>query len=127
MHVRNLDDAESFVTVDGSTIQELAGQVALPAVHQSLARATVPVGGATTAHLHPIAEELYFISRGTGHMRVGSEGRDVRPGDCIVIPPGIEHKLTNTGSEPLELLCCCAPPYRHEDTVLTEPERVPAT
>lgn len=127
MHVRNLDDAEPFVTVDGSTIQELAGQVALPAVNQSLAQATIPVGGATTAHVHPVAEELYFITHGTGRMRVAGDERDVGPGDCIVIPPGVEHKLVNRGDEPLVLLCCCAPPYRHEDTVLTEPEQPPAT
>jgi mannose-6-phosphate isomerase-like protein (cupin superfamily) len=36
-----------------------------------------------------------------------------------VIPPGTRHKLWNTGPEPLKLLCCCAPPYSHEDTVLT--------
>jgi mannose-6-phosphate isomerase-like protein (cupin superfamily) len=41
------------------------------------------------------------------------------PGDCIVIPPGVEHQLTNTGREPLRLLCCCSPPYSDEDTVLT--------
>jgi mannose-6-phosphate isomerase-like protein (cupin superfamily) len=32
------------------------------------------------------------------------------------------HKLWNTGDEPLKLLCCCAPAYTHEDTVLTEEE-----
>ncbi|MCW3016782.1 MAG: cupin protein [Solirubrobacterales bacterium] len=120
MHVNNLADTEPFVTVDGSTIQELAGQVSLPAANQSLAQATIPVGGATTAHYHPVAEELYFITRGAGHMRVAHEEREVRDGDCIVIPPGVEHKLTNTGPGPLELLCCCAPAYRHEDTILTE-------
>jgi mannose-6-phosphate isomerase-like protein (cupin superfamily) len=120
MHARNLADAEPFVTVDGSAIQELAGQVSLPAVNQSLAQATIPVGGATTAHYHPVAEELYFITRGTGRMRLAGEERAVRAGDCIVIPPGVEHKLTNTGEDRLELLCCCAPAYRHEDTVLTE-------
>jgi mannose-6-phosphate isomerase-like protein (cupin superfamily) len=122
MLVRNLADSEPFTTVDGSAIREVAGQVSLPAVNQSLAQATIPVGGATTAHLHPIAEELYFITRGTGLMRLAGEERAVGPGDCIVIPPGAEHKLRNTGAEPLELLCCCAPAYRHEDTVLTEPE-----
>ncbi len=120
MHVRNLQDSEPFVTVDGSTIQELAGQVSLPAVNQSLARATVPVGGATTAHRHPVAEELYLITHGTGRMRLAGEERDVGPGDCIVIPPGVDHQLTNTGDERLELMCCCSPPYRHEDTILTE-------
>jgi mannose-6-phosphate isomerase-like protein (cupin superfamily) len=43
----------------------------------------------------------------------------VRAGDCVVIPPGAVHKLHNPGTEPLVLLCCCAPAYSHEDTVLT--------
>lgn len=120
MHVRNLSDSESFVTVDGSSIRELAGQVTLPSVNQSLAEATIPVGGSTTAHYHPMAEELYFITGGQGRMRVAAEERDVRVGDCVVIPPGVEHKLANTGDVLLTLLCCCAPAYRHEDTVLTE-------
>ncbi len=36
-----------------------------------------------------------------------------------VIAPGAIHKLTNTGDEPLTLLCCCAPAYSNDDTVLT--------
>lgn len=120
MHVRNLADSPSFVTVDGSSVRELAGRTTLPSQHQSLAEATIPVGGATTAHHHPVAEELYFITAGRGRMRVAHEQRDVVAGDCVVIPPGVEHKLTNTGDIPLTLLCCCAPAYRHEDTVLTE-------
>jgi mannose-6-phosphate isomerase-like protein (cupin superfamily) len=118
----NLADAEPFTTKDGSTIRELAGRVALPAAHQSLAEATVPVGAATTAHYHPVAEELYFITAGRGRLRIAGEERDVHVGDCAVIPPGSEHKLFNTGDEPLVLLCCCSPAYSHEDTVLTEAE-----
>jgi mannose-6-phosphate isomerase-like protein (cupin superfamily) len=53
-------------------------------------------------------------------MRIGDEVREVRPGDAVAIPPGQRHKLWNTGSVPLRLLCCCAPPYEHADTVLTE-------
>ena len=54
-------------------------------------------------------------------MRLGSEEREVRAGDCVVIPPGVAHKLWSDGSEPLILLCCCAPPYSHADTELLEP------
>ena len=43
----------------------------------------------------------------------------MRAGDCVVIAPGAVHKLCNPGTEPLVLLCCCAPAYSHEDTVLT--------
>ena len=49
----------------------------------------------------------------------GSEA-DVTVGDAIQIPPGAAHKLTNTGSKTLRLLCCCSPPYSHEDTQLLE-------
>ena len=38
--------------------------------------------------------------------------------DAIAIPPGALHQITNTGSEALKFLCCCAPGYEHEDTVL---------
>ncbi len=119
MHVSQLDRAEAFVTLDGSTIRELAGRVSLPTDNQSLAEATVPVGGATAEHYHVVSEELYFFTAGSGHLRVGDEYRDVRAGECVVIAPGAVHKLTNTADEPLKLLCCCAPPYSNDDTVLT--------
>lgn len=120
MHVANIEDAEPFVTKDGSTIREVAGAVSLPAVNQSLAEATVPVGAATDEHYHRVTEELYWFVSGRGRMRVEDEMRDVGPGDCVLIPPGARHKLFNTGDEPLVLLCCCAPAYSHEDTVITE-------
>jgi mannose-6-phosphate isomerase-like protein (cupin superfamily) len=120
MHVGNLDEQEAFTALDGSTIREIAGRVTVPARHQSLAEATVPVGSATTAHYHPRSEELYFFTAGAGRLRIGDEVRDVRVGDCAVIPPGAEHKLVNIGDVPLVLLCCCSPPYSHEDTILTE-------
>jgi mannose-6-phosphate isomerase-like protein (cupin superfamily) len=53
-------------------------------------------------------------------MRLGTDEGDVKAGDAVVIPPGTRHKLFNTGTEPLVLLCCCAPAYSNEDTVLTE-------
>lgn len=125
MHVANLAGREAFITADGSTIREIAGPSWTPARNQSLAEATVPPGGATTAHFHPVAEELYFFTSGTGRLRIGDEERDIAPGDCAVIPPGVEHKLWNTGSRELVLLCCCAPAYSHDDTVLTEEPATP--
>jgi len=119
MHVSHLEDADAFVTLDGSTIRELAGALSLPSANQSLAEATVPVGAATTEHYHRVTEELYFVTSGTGRMRLAGEERDVRAGDCIVIPPGARHQIVNTGTDSLRLLCCCAPAYSNEDTVLT--------
>jgi mannose-6-phosphate isomerase-like protein (cupin superfamily) len=114
---------QPFTTLDGSTIREIAGVgggAAAPARAQSLAEATVPPGGRTLAHLHRTTEELYFFTAGSGELRSGDERAPVAAGDCVTIAPGTVHELHNTGEEPLVLLCCCAPPYTHEDTVLVD-------
>jgi mannose-6-phosphate isomerase-like protein (cupin superfamily) len=120
MHLSKLEDLEPFTTLDGSTIREIAGPAWTPARNQSLAEATVPVGARTIAHYHRSTEELYFFTDGRGRMTLGDEERDVAAGDCVVIPPGEVHALINTGDVPLVLLCCCAPAYSHEDTVLVD-------
>jgi mannose-6-phosphate isomerase-like protein (cupin superfamily) len=52
-------------------------------------------------------------------MRLGDDEDAVAVGDCVVIPPGVPHKLWNDGTEPLVLLCCCSPAYSNDDTVMT--------
>jgi mannose-6-phosphate isomerase-like protein (cupin superfamily) len=113
-----LEERESFITADGSSIRELAGIPSGNAVNQSLAEATVPPGGETIEHYHRVSEEIYFFTAGAGRMRLGDEEDDVRAGDTVVIAPGMRHKLWNAAPEPLVLLCCCSPAYSHEDTVL---------
>ena len=115
-----LEDREPFITADGSSIREIAGVPSGNAVNQSLAEATVPPGGETIEHYHRASEEIYHFTGGSGRMRLASQEAEVRAGDTVVIAPGVPHKLWNTGDEPLVLLCCCAPAYSHEDTVLTE-------
>jgi mannose-6-phosphate isomerase-like protein (cupin superfamily) len=119
VQIARRDECEPFNTRDGSTIRELAGPASTEARHQSLAEATVPPGGETAEHYHPEAEELYYFLAGEGRMRLGSDERVVGAGDCVVIAPGTPHKLWAAESDALVLLCCCAPAYRHEDTVLT--------
>jgi len=119
VQIARLEDREPFVTADGSTIRELAGVPTGNAVNQSLAEATVPPGAETEEHYHRASEEIYVFTAGAGRMRLAGAERDVRAGDCVVIRPGAVHKLSNPHAEPLVLLCCCAPPYAHGDTVLT--------
>jgi mannose-6-phosphate isomerase-like protein (cupin superfamily) len=120
MRIERLRSVEPFVTKDGSEIRELAGVPTGNATHQSLAEATLPPGGETEEHYHRESEEIYFFTHGRGRMRLRDEETEVSAGDTIVIPPGTRHKLWNTGDDPLRLLCCCSPPYSHEDTVLTD-------
>jgi mannose-6-phosphate isomerase-like protein (cupin superfamily) len=120
MDVINRHAAAPFTTKDGSEIRELLAHRNSCIRNQSLAEATLPPGAATQEHFHPKTEEIYYILRGSGLMRLGDEQRPVGPLDAIAIPPGARHKIANTGVEPLVFLCCCAPPYEHGDTVMTE-------
>jgi mannose-6-phosphate isomerase-like protein (cupin superfamily) len=123
--IARLEQREPFITLDGSEIRELAGVPTGNAANQSLAQAIVPPGAATEAHYHRTSEEIYLFTAGAGRMILAGDEARVRAGDCVVIAPGAEHQLVNDGSEPLVLLCCCSPPYSHEDTVLTAPAAPP--
>jgi mannose-6-phosphate isomerase-like protein (cupin superfamily) len=114
MTVLNLADQKPFTTKDGSTIRSILDRTNAPVENQSLAEAQVPAGTATQRHYHKLAEEFYFILSGSGEMEINGETRTVGPGDAILIPPGAWHTIT--ARETLRFLCCCAPPYSHEDT-----------
>ncbi len=114
MLVQNLERQPPFTTKDGSTIRSILDRTNAPVANQSLAEARVPAGGATQRHYHRLSEEFYFILEGAGEMEIDGEPRRVAPGDAILIPPGAWHTIT--AETPLRFLCCCAPPYSHEDT-----------
>ncbi len=120
MDIKNLNNLTPFITKDGSEIRELLAHRNSVIRNQSLAEARVPVGASTQEHYHVQTEEIYYITHGAGRISIAGEMRDVKPGDAIAIPSGCKHKLWNTGSEPLRLLCCCAPAYEHDDTIITE-------
>jgi mannose-6-phosphate isomerase-like protein (cupin superfamily) len=122
MDVKNLGNVAPFITKDGSEIRELLAHRNSAIRNQSLAEARLAPGASTQEHFHAKTEEIYYITHGVGRIRINEDIRDVTQGDAIAILPGQRHKLWNTGADVLRLLCCCAPGYEHEDTVLTEGE-----
>ena len=107
-----------YETRDGSSIRELMHPDHHMVRQQSLAEATVPVGETTLLHYHGNTEEIYHITSGEGLMTLGEEQFTVTVGDTVCIAPGTRHCIQNTGTVDLKILCCCAPAYSHEDTVL---------
>ena len=120
MEVVNRKDAAPFITKDTSEIREILAPRNSSIRNQSLAESRVLPGKSTEEHIHPNTEEIYYVLKGKGKISVEGEVRDIRPGDGIALLPGKRHKLWNTGKSDLVFLCCCAPAYTHEDTVITE-------
>lgn len=114
MEIRNREAQAPFTTKDGSTIRSLLDASNAPVAKQSLAEATLPAGAATDRHYHMLSEEFYYLLAGRGLMEIDGEEREVGPGDAVLIPAGAWHQIRTI--EPLQFLCCCAPPYAHEDT-----------
>ena len=109
MDVTSLATTEPFTTKDGSTIRELHHTA-----DQSLAEASLPARGVTERHYHALTEEIYFVLEGEGELEIDDETRRVGPGDAALIPPGARHQISARSD--LRFLCCCAPPYSHDDT-----------
>ena len=111
MKLTSVNSVESFVTKDGSFIRELHHTEA-----QSLAEATLEPDQATERHYHRATEEIYFVLKGSGDMEVDGEHKRIAVGDGVLIPAGAWHSLHNNGTSELRILCCCVPPYSHDDT-----------
>lgn len=116
MIVQQLSSQKPFITKDGSQIRSILDLTNAPVQNQSLAEATLPPGAATDRHYHKLSEEIYFILEGTGEMEIDGEHHPAVPGEAILIPPGAWHQITAGPQAALRFLCCCAPPYAHDDT-----------
>ena len=120
--VQQITAVTPYVTKDGSLIREIIHPDRHGKVKQSLAEATVAPGTATSRHVHERSEEIYFITAGTGMVEVAGNEVPVTTGTAVLIPPGTVHGAKNTGREELKILCCCVPPYDHDDTKILDQE-----
>ncbi|MBP84411.1 MAG: hypothetical protein CMO61_11255 [Verrucomicrobiales bacterium] len=116
MTINQIDEQEPFITADGSTIRSILDLSNAPVEKQSLAEAILPPGGATERHWHKTSEEFYFILQGTGTVEIDGSKQEIRVGDAVLIPNGQWHQIIADSHTELRFLCCCAPPYSHEDT-----------
>lgn len=114
MIVINVSSQKPFTTQDGSRIRSILDCSNAPVRNQSLAEAQLEAGCSTLRHHHKLSEEFYYILEGEGAMEIDGERQQVAPGDGVLIPPGAAHQIFARSR--LRFLCCCAPPYSHEDT-----------
>ena len=49
-------------------------------------------------------EEFYYFLEGTGEMTIGEEIIPVNINDAVMVPPGVDHGIRNTGQGPLKMM-----------------------
>jgi uncharacterized cupin superfamily protein len=108
--ILNIDDAAATEHGHGAAfaarISPLGGPLGARSMGANLT--VVPPGKAAWPYHHHYGnEEHFFVVRGVGTLRFGSETFEVRAGDYIVTPAGgpeTGHQLVNTGAEDLAYL-----------------------
>jgi mannose-6-phosphate isomerase-like protein (cupin superfamily) len=84
-------------------------------VHQTLAgpehglksleiwRHTLAPGAASPVHRHN-CEEVVLILKGSGRVTIAGQDLDFGPDTTLIVPPGVDHQLVNTGTEEMALM-----------------------
>lgn len=75
----------------------------------SLIEASVPPAGGPPAHTHPIADEAFYLLSGQLEFTVEDEEIEVKAGDFVYVPHGLEHKFRNVGVPTAQMLYLFAP------------------
>ena len=58
-------------------------------------------------HIHGDArplEEIYYFLEGSGEMTIEGERVLVEKNDALMVPPGLDHGIRNTGTGPLKMM-----------------------
>jgi mannose-6-phosphate isomerase-like protein (cupin superfamily) len=67
------------------------------------------VGGKTPPNVHHEAHEMFYVLSGRGRAHCNGESYDIARGDTLVLPPGLEHVVENTGPDKLYCLTVMVP------------------
>jgi len=66
-------------------------------------------GGKTPPNVHQHAHEMFYVLSGSGRAYCDGKTYDVAKGDTLVLPPGMEHVVENTGPDKLYCLTVMMP------------------
>ncbi len=79
---------------------------------QTFGVAVFDAGKGNVEHVHPNCEEIIFLLTGDVEHTLGDQATVLAPGDLIVVPRGVPHRLVNVGDEPARALVVFSSPDR---------------
>ena len=103
MQLRNVIAADSanVAVMDWGQISWMVGAEEMPGAEQTFGVVTIQPGRRNPLHAHPNCEELLYVMAGTCDHKLGDELYQLKRGDVIRIPRGVQHWAQCTSAEPL--------------------------
>lgn len=74
-------------------------------------------GGATPPNTHAGAHEFFYVLHGEGRARCGDATTPIKKGDALLLAPGNEHVIENTGPGKLYTLTVMTPDEGFADLI----------
>ncbi|MBI2895953.1 MAG: cupin domain-containing protein [Deltaproteobacteria bacterium] len=81
----------------------------------------IQVYGTVPMHFHPDGSHRLYMIEGEVDMVIGDRTMHMRPGDYMMIPRGVRHKVTVTSQTPALAGSVAVPPFDPARTVWIEP------
>lgn len=83
----------------GGDIRVLLSPKTVAATSGFMGQLTLEPGEFVSEHYHPYSEEFVYTVRGSLAMRVDGTPVLLGPGDALMVPIGVRHRLENVGDE----------------------------
>lgn len=75
---------------------------------------TAAPGFSTGDHVHTRIEEIFYVVEGEFQIRTGEKTLRAKPGDFVLVPPGVPHGFGNPESGPAKMVLLISPAGVHE-------------
>lgn len=66
---------------------------------------------------HHSEDQVLYLLSGNGKVLLNGQESDFNPGDCVLVPAGVEHNFTTVGNEPMKIITTYSPPHHPKGTV----------
>ena len=84
---------------------------------------SIPVNGDIGLEAHPETDQFLRLEEGKGRVQMGDAKdnltfeKEVSDGDCVLVPAGTWHNITNIGKKPMQIYTIYAPAHHKPDNV----------
>ncbi len=114
---------QSFDIERATTHNEDYRSVAWSGRYLQVTLMSIPVGGDIGLEAHPETDQFLRVEAGIGRAQMGEAKdkldfeREVCDGWCVLVPAGMWHNITNTGTEPMQVYAIYAPAHHTPNKV----------
>lgn len=109
MHLKNLEQTAKENTY--------FRQVLANSNHTQVVVMDVKPGEDIGKEIHSENDQVLYLVSGKGTVYLNGVETEFNPGDCVLVPAGVEHNFTTVGDESMKIITTYSPPHHPVGTI----------